>query len=216
MAGRSTPGSTPSTNIPLAMAAPVLPAETKAPASPSLTSSAATRSDESRLRRTACEADSPMPITWDAWWIVRGRPEARGRGGSRSVGGWAAAEAGDLALDGGLVADESDGQTVLPGRGDCSFHDYGRAVVSPHGVDGDSHVSGSPGGLDAHETDAELCPFDREDLPPFVVAAVGADPVGQLGLPALGAGRERGGRGLVVGPALAAGGGAAGPRGRGG
>jgi hypothetical protein len=114
------------------------------------------------------------------------------------------AEAGDLALDGGLVADESDGQTVLPGRGDCSFHNYGRAVVSPHGVDGDSHVSRSPGGLDAHETDAELCPFDRQDLPPLVVAAVGADPVGQLGLPALGADRERGGRELVVGPALAA------------
>src|SRR3989304_248184 len=146
MAGRSTPGSTPRTNIPMAMAAPVLPAETKAPASPSLTSSAATRSDESRLRRTACEADSPMPITWDAWWIVRGRPEARRRGGSGSVGGRAA-----------------------------------------------------PGGLDAHETDAELCPFDREDLPPLVVAAVGADPVGQLGLPALGAGRERGGRKRVVG-----------------
>src|SRR3990170_127043 len=53
-------------------------------------------------------------------------------------------------------------------------------------------------------SDAELCPFDREDLPPLVVAAVGADPMGQLGLPALGAGRERGGRELVVGPALAA------------
>src|SRR3989304_5280877 len=113
--------------------------------------------------------------------------------------GPAALRAGEAGCAGPL-ADESAGHTVLPGRGHRSFHDYGRAVVSPHGVDGDSHVSGSPGGLDAHETDAELCPFDRQDLPPLVVAAVRADPVGQLGLPALGAGRERGGRELVVGP----------------
>src|SRR6266567_3620528 len=53
MAGRSTPGRTPSTNIPMAMAAPVLPADTRASHSPDLQSSAATRSDESRLRRTA-------------------------------------------------------------------------------------------------------------------------------------------------------------------
>src|SRR5437867_3998069 len=66
MAGRSTPGSTPITNMAMAMAAPVLPADTKADASPSLTSWAATRRDESRLRRSACEALSPMLTTWEA------------------------------------------------------------------------------------------------------------------------------------------------------
>jgi hypothetical protein len=66
MAGRSTPGSTPMTNMAMAMAAPVLPAEMKAAASPSFTSWAATRSEESRLRRSAWEGLSPMPTTWEA------------------------------------------------------------------------------------------------------------------------------------------------------
>src|SRR2546422_5994522 len=46
IAGRSTPGSTPITNIEITIAAPVFPAETKAVAFPSFTSSAATRSEE--------------------------------------------------------------------------------------------------------------------------------------------------------------------------
>src|SRR5438093_548737 len=53
IAGRSTPGSTPITNIEITIAAPVFPAETKAVAFPSFTSSAATLSDESRLCRSA-------------------------------------------------------------------------------------------------------------------------------------------------------------------
>src|SRR2546425_6125636 len=67
IAGRSTPGSTPITNIEIAIAAPVFPAEIKAAALPSLTSSAATLSEESRLRRSACDGRSPMPTTWEAW-----------------------------------------------------------------------------------------------------------------------------------------------------
>ncbi len=66
MAGRSTPGSTPSANMPMAMAAPVFPADTSASHSPSFTSSAATRSEESRLRRSAWDGDSAMPTTWEA------------------------------------------------------------------------------------------------------------------------------------------------------
>src|SRR6266705_659302 len=55
MAGRSTPGRTPSTYMPMAMAAPVLPAETRAWHSPFLHSSAATRREESCLRRSALD-----------------------------------------------------------------------------------------------------------------------------------------------------------------
>ena len=47
----------------IAIAAPVLPAEMNAAALPSRTSSAATRSEESRLRRKACEGLSAMPTT---------------------------------------------------------------------------------------------------------------------------------------------------------
>ena len=54
------------TNMEMAMAAPVLPAEMNAEALPSRTSSAATRSEESHLRRRACEGLSAMPTTSEA------------------------------------------------------------------------------------------------------------------------------------------------------
>ena len=52
-AGRSTPGSAPSTILAVAMAAPVLPAVTNPAALPSRTSLRPTRSELSRLERTA-------------------------------------------------------------------------------------------------------------------------------------------------------------------
>ena len=61
MAGRSTPGRSPRVNMAMAMAAPVFPADTKAPAWPSRTSSAATRREESRFRRRAWDGDSSIP-----------------------------------------------------------------------------------------------------------------------------------------------------------
>src|SRR5262245_40108428 len=85
MAGRSTPGSSPITYMPMAMAAPVLPADTRAWHSPSLQSSAATRREESRLRRRAWEGGSAMPTTWLAWRTVRGRSCALRRPISRST-----------------------------------------------------------------------------------------------------------------------------------
>src|ERR1700730_18166557 len=87
MAGRSTPGRTPSTNIPMAMAAPVLPADTRASHSPDLQSSAATRSDESRLRRRAWEGGSAIPTTWVAWRMEMGSSCALRRTISRSTAG---------------------------------------------------------------------------------------------------------------------------------
>src|SRR2546428_131756 len=85
IAGRSTPGSTPITNIEIAIAAPVFPAEIKAAALPSLTSSAATLSEESRLRRSACDGRSPMPTTWEAWRTSSPRLCAPRRVTSRSM-----------------------------------------------------------------------------------------------------------------------------------
>ena len=85
IAGRSTPGRTPMTNIAIAIAAPVLPAEMKAEALPSLTSSAATRKDESRLRRSACDGLSAIPTTCEAWRISRATLCASSRTTSRLI-----------------------------------------------------------------------------------------------------------------------------------
>ena len=71
------------TNIAMAIAAPVLPAEMKADAVPPFTSSAATRRDESRLRRSACDGLSAMPTTCEAWRISRARLSASRRTTSR-------------------------------------------------------------------------------------------------------------------------------------
>ena len=76
------------TNMATAMAAPVLPADTKADACPSRTSSAATRRDESRLRLSACDGLSAMPTTWEACRIsTPGRRPPR-RSSSRSMAVW--------------------------------------------------------------------------------------------------------------------------------
>ena len=66
IAGRSTPGSAPSTILAVAMAAPVLPAVTKPLALPSRTSFRPTRMELSRLLRTACAAFSSMPMRSEA------------------------------------------------------------------------------------------------------------------------------------------------------
>src|SRR3990170_2842912 len=142
IAGRSTPARTPSVNMAIAIAAPVLPAEMKASASPSRTSSAATRIDESRFRRRAGGGGS--------------HPDAPRRG-------------------------------ALPGRQESR---------RPTRAKSPRRVGTALGALDS------------QDLPPLVVAAVRADVVRQLALPALGAdGHGRPGQ-LVMGAALAA----AGPR----
>ena len=63
MAGRSMPGTMPSTKRAVASSAPVLPAEMQAAASPRLTRLMATRIEESFLRRTASCGRSSMPTT---------------------------------------------------------------------------------------------------------------------------------------------------------
>src|SRR5215213_1252861 len=61
-AGRSTPGSMPMTIFAVAIAAPVLPAETKPSAWPSATSRAPTRMELLRLRRTAVATASSIEM----------------------------------------------------------------------------------------------------------------------------------------------------------
>ena len=66
MAGRSIPGRVFSTNRAIAISAPVLPALTQASALPSRTRSSATRIDESRFDRRACDGASPISTFCDA------------------------------------------------------------------------------------------------------------------------------------------------------
>ena len=66
MAGRSIPGMVLSTNLAIAINAPVLPALTQAPAAPSLTRLMATRMEESFLLRKALEGDSCISTSSEA------------------------------------------------------------------------------------------------------------------------------------------------------
>ena len=111
--------------MPMAMAAPVFPAETSAWHSPSLQNSAATRREESRLRRSACDGGSAMPTTWLAWRTAIGRSCALRRN--------------DLALDGGPVADQHGGESELAGRRHGALDDDGGAEVPAHGIHRDLH-----------------------------------------------------------------------------
>src|SRR6266481_6715394 len=71
IAGRSMPGSILRTKRDTAISAPVLPALTQACASPFLTSSTATRTDESFLLRSASAGDSSISTTSLAWCTRR-------------------------------------------------------------------------------------------------------------------------------------------------
>ena len=64
IAGRCTPLMRPMTRVAAAIAAPVLPAEKKPSALPSLTSRHPTTIEESDLPRTAAAGCSPISMTW--------------------------------------------------------------------------------------------------------------------------------------------------------
>src|SRR3990170_4288269 len=181
MAGRSTPGRTPMTYMPMAMAAPVLPAETRAWHSPSLQSSAATRREESRLRRSACDGGSAMPTTCVAWRTVIGRSCALRRTISRSTAALSPTSTEASPNSRAAVTAPSTttaGPKSPPMASTAIFIGRGAPVRA-------------------------LLALDREDFPPLVEAALGADLVRQLDLPALRADRARGRGHLVVRPALA-------------
>ena len=72
----------------MAIAAPVFPEEMNADASPSRTSDAATRIDESRFRRRAWDGCSPISTTWEACRTVMGSGPTRWRASSRSMVAW--------------------------------------------------------------------------------------------------------------------------------
>src|SRR5437879_5794576 len=174
MAGRSTPGSTPITNIEIAIAAPVFPAEMRAAALPSRTSSAATLRDESRLRRRACDGLSAIPTTWEAWRISRPRLWAPRRVTSRST----------AARSPTRITDAPNSRTAATAPSTTTAGPWSPPMAST--------------------ATFRLGPFDGDDLPALVVAAMGADPVRQLDLAALRAEGARRRRELVVGAALAA------------
>ena len=69
MAGRSMPGRVRSTNLAIAISAPVLPAETTPAASPVCTASMARRMLEPRPARSAVEGLSSAAITRSVWRI---------------------------------------------------------------------------------------------------------------------------------------------------
>src|SRR5438309_1521639 len=79
IAGRSIPGSILRTKRDTAISAPVLPALTQACASPFLTSSTATRTDESFLLRSASAGDSSISTTSLAWCTRRRGPDVAPR-----------------------------------------------------------------------------------------------------------------------------------------
>ena len=112
------------TNMAMAMARPGVAGEMKADASPSLTSSAATRSEESRLRRSACDGLSAMPTTCEAWRISS-RALALERATSRSIAAWSPTR--------------MTGRRTH-GRGDGALDDDCGAVVAPHRVHRDLHA----------------------------------------------------------------------------
>src|SRR5262245_17160448 len=180
MAGRSTPGSRPITYIPMAMAAPVLPADTRAWHSPSLQSSAATRSDESRLRRSACEGGSAMPTTWLAWRTATGRSCALRRKISRSTA--------DLSPTSTDASPNSRAAVTAPSTTTAG-------PKSPPMASTAIFIGRGPGLL-------ALFALDGENFASLVEAALGADLMRHLHFPALRA-DGAGGRGhLVVGTAF--------------
>src|SRR5947199_642149 len=173
MAGRSTPRRTPTTNIATARAAPVLPAEMNALTSPSRTSSAATRNDESRLRRSACDGLSPIPTTWEAWRSSTPAAEAPSRVSSRSM----------AAVSPTRTTEAPNSRTAATAPSTTTAGPWSPPMAST--------------------ATFRLGPFDGDDLPTLVVAAVRADSVRQLDLAALRTERARRRGELVVRAALA-------------
>src|SRR3989304_3385399 len=177
-AGRSTPGSVPSSILAAAMAAPVLPAETIPCALPSRTCRAVRRTEASGLRRSALTGLSSMAMTSLAGTMEMGRELAFWRARWRSSrAGWPGAPvprpprsrpppAPRLRLRPG-----ERGRS--PWRQPQSWSWRGWSLAPP-----------APGLLRLH----------RHHRPPPVVAAVRAGAVGRLGLVAVGtlAERERG------------------------
>jgi hypothetical protein len=167
------------TNIEMAMAAPVLPAETNA----------------ARLAVAhQLGGDAQRGIALAA-------ERHRGAlGHAHDLGGVADLDAETLgaeptraSLDGLTVADEDDGRAELADGDDRAFHHHGGPWSPPMASTGDFH--GCPG----RRPNARLDRFDSGDLAALVVPAVRADAVRQLGLATLRAHRARGLGQLVVG-----------------
>src|SRR5262249_14663026 len=163
MAGRSTPGSRPITYMPMAMAAPVLPAETSAWHSPSLQSSAATRGEGSRLARSGGGGGSAMPTTWLGWRTLMGKSCALRRTISRST------------------AERSPTRTEARPNSRAAVTAPSTTTAGPKSPPMASTAIFIARGPRA----PSLLALDGENFPALVEAALGADLVRHLHLPAL-------------------------------
>ena len=122
-AGRSTTASVPMTIFTVAMTAPVLPALTMPDTAPSRISRAATRIDESFLRRTAVAAESSIVMTSLAC--------------TTSMRDFARVIVGEKFTDAIFLPDEYDRNAVLRSGLNRAFNfDRGRAVTA-HRIDCD-------------------------------------------------------------------------------
>src|SRR5258706_5651716 len=175
------------TNMLMAMAAPVLPADTMAWHSPSFTSSAATRREESRLRRRACDGASAMPTTCEAWRTVTGRSCALSRASSRSMAALSPTST-EAKPNSRQAATAPSTTTAGPKSPPIASTAIFMAPILWHGP-------AQPGRLFA---------LDRDDFPSLVEPAVRADAVGRRHLAALRAQGSRGRDHLVVRAPLAA------------
>src|SRR6185436_19946535 len=116
MAGRSTPGSRPSTNRPHAIIAPEFPADTTASASPALTMS---------KQRRIVHGDDVGRVTHDNRILLVVRPERR-----------------ELRAKARLVTDQNHLHAARPHGRQHAFELDARRGVGSHGVDGDSGHGG--------------------------------------------------------------------------
>ena len=127
IAGRSTPGSRPSTNRPHAIIAPELPADTTASASPDLHRSKHMRIDDFFFCFTAIDGASCIVMTSGAWRIV----DLLG----------ARAQALELRAHAWLVTDDDDVDPLLADGGDDPLDLDARRAVRSHRVNGDRRQS---------------------------------------------------------------------------
>src|SRR5207245_3064437 len=139
------------------------------------------RSDESRLRRRACEGASAMPTTCEAWRTETGTSWAPSRAISRSMAARSptSTEARPNSRHAATAPSTTTAGPKSPPMASTAIF-IGRGSLA-----------------------SKLLALDRDDFSALVVAALQADLVGHLHFPALWTDGPRGHSHLVMGAALA-------------
>src|SRR5919197_330802 len=206
-AGRSTPGSIPMTIFAVAIAAPVLPAETKPSACPSATRRAPTLIELRRLRRTAVATASSIRMTSGASASSTPlspslrQPQRRSSGSTtsrcptrmtRTPKSRVAANAPSISGCGARSLPIAS-TTTLPVSFACLIKDSRRRPPRRAAEDRTACRARAPAPAPAEDARLRLL-LDLQDLAPLVVPALRADPVRQARLLAVraehGLGRE--------------------------